>query len=77
LPRFPIFAAIGVPEVWRYDSAQVTIFRLVSGNYVTAEESAALPKVTGEILTRFMGASETEKRTAWLRQVREWAREHK
>lgn len=77
LPRFPIFAAVGVPEVWRYDGVQVTIFKLVVGNYVAAEESAALPGVTGEILTRFMQASETEKRTAWLRQVRAWAREHK
>lgn len=77
LNKLPIFAAVGVPEVWRYDGAQVTIFKLVSGNCVTAEESAALPKVTGEILTRFMRASETEKRTAWLRQVRAWAREQK
>ncbi len=75
LPRFPIFAAVGVPEIWRYDGVQVAIHQLVSGNYVAMDDSTALPGVTGELLTRFMQASETQKRTAWLRQVRAWARD--
>ena len=28
LPRFPIFAAVGVPEVWRYKNGRVEIFIL-------------------------------------------------
>lgn len=73
LPRFPIFAAVGVPEVWRCDGARVEIFQLASGNYVAAEESVTLPGVTGEVLTGFMRAAETGRRADWSRQVRAWA----
>ena len=50
------------------------ILKLTSGSYVEATESIALPRVTSEVLTRFMRASEQQKRTAWLRDVRAWAR---
>lgn len=73
LNRFPIFAAIGVGEVWRYDGARITIFTLEAGQYVERAERAALPKVTGEALTDLVEASQQLKRRAWLRRVREWA----
>lgn len=77
LDKLPIFAAVGVPELWRYDGKQVMILLLASGSYVASPESAALPGVTGEVLTRFMRASEQQKRTIWLGDVRAWARMHK
>lgn len=70
LSKFPIFAALGVAEVWRYDGAQVGIFCLATGEYVAASESAALPGVTGAILNRLLEASRTTKRTEWMRLVR-------
>ena len=72
LNKFPIFAALGVLEVWRCDAAaQVRFFRLSAGNYVAAEESAALPGVTGAFVSRLLAVSQTMKRTDWLRLVRE------
>lgn len=75
LDKLPIFAAVGVPEVWRYTGERVHLLQLAEGNYITTDESTALPNVTSDVLTRFMRESEREKRTAWLRQVRAWARE--
>ncbi len=75
LNKFPIFAAIGVAEVWRYSGgAQVNIFRLSGGEYVSVAESAALPGVTGALVSRLLAASQTMKRTDWLRLVRESVR---
>jgi Uma2 family endonuclease len=74
LNRFPIFAAVGIPEVWRFDGNSVAIFRLKSGGYVEVANSLAFPAVTGEILTLFLDESQKLKSTAWLRKVREWAR---
>jgi Uma2 family endonuclease len=74
LNRFPIFAAVGIPEVWRFDGNKVAIFRLESGGYVEASNSLPFPAVTGEILTLFLDESQELKSTAWLRKVREWAR---
>ncbi len=74
LDRFPIFAAFGVPEVWRYDGSRVSIWLLEAGRYVEAESSVALPPVTGPVATQFLEASRTMPSTEWLRRVREWAR---
>lgn len=74
LNKFPIFAALGVTEVWRYDGEQVTIFALRGDQYVVQTESIFLPPMTGKVLTELVEASQSLKRTAWLRRVREWAR---
>ena len=74
LNRFPIFAAVGIPEVWRFDGNRVAIFRLESGGYVESTNSIAFQAITGEILTQFLDDSQKLKSTAWLKRVREWAR---
>lgn len=76
LPRFPIFAATGVPEVWRYDGREVQIFKLdlAAQGYEPAAHSLALPPVSGEVLTGFLRDSETMKSSVWVRAVREWTR---
>jgi len=74
LNRFSIYAAIGIPEIWRYDSARVTFYRLLDGTYAETEESAALPHVTSQIVTQFLQESRTLERLHWLRRVRAWAR---
>ena len=74
LNRFPIFAAVGIPEVWRFDGNKVAIFRLESGGYVESTNSVAFQAITGEILTQFLDDSQNLKSTAWLKRVREWAR---
>ena len=75
LDRFPIFASIGVPEVWRYDSMRVAIFTLAGGAYQEQETSGVFPGVTSQIITQFMEESKTLQRTVWLRRVRAWARQ--
>jgi Uma2 family endonuclease len=77
LNKFPLFAALGIPEIWRYDGVQVGIFRLEMGKYVEQAESAALPGIRSAILTRFVAEGQQLRRTVWLRRVREWARKNK
>lgn len=74
LNKFPLFAALGIPEVWRYDGAQMSIFKLEDEGYQERAESTVLPKVTSEVLSRFIAEDKQFKRTTWLRRVREWAR---
>ena len=74
LNRFPIFAAVGIPEVWRFDGNRVAIFRLESGRYLESTNSVAFQAITGEILTQFLDDSQKLKSTAWLKRVRQWAR---
>ena len=74
LNKFPILASMGVLEVWRFDGAQIDLFRLSEGRYVKVDESIALPGVTSEVINRLLEASKTLKRTDWLRLVRESVR---
>ncbi len=74
LNKFPIFAALGIPEVWRHDGARVVIFTWVDNDYVERAESAVLPKVTSPILTELIDAGSQLQRPTWLRRVRAWAR---
>ncbi len=70
--RLPIFAAFGVPEVWRYDQDRAAIYVLDGGTYVEAG-SALLAPLTAELLTSFLQAGLEEARPQWLRRLRQWA----
>jgi Uma2 family endonuclease len=75
LDRFPIYAQMGVPEVWRYRRQCVSIHALNAGVYLETEASVALPPITSEVLTRFVASSTRLDRLDWLRSLREWARQ--
>lgn len=77
LPRLPIYAQLGVPEVWRYDGRTVRILVLEEGTYREQDQSRALPSLSATVLTSFLEESQTLGRPAWIRRVREWAREER
>jgi len=54
LSKFPIYAALGVPEVWRYDGTQLTIHLLEQDNYSAISHSRALPMLSEQILTGYL-----------------------
>jgi Uma2 family endonuclease len=74
--KLPIYAQIGVPEVWRYDGERMTILVLEYSHYAQRTESIVLPPVTSHALTDLVEKSKTTSRTVWLKRVREWSREN-
>ena len=74
LDKHPIYARLGVPELWRHDGRRTAILRLERTDYVEVDESMFLPPLTGAVLSRFVEKGKSMRRTAWLREVREWAR---
>ncbi|MBM4256705.1 MAG: Uma2 family endonuclease [Deltaproteobacteria bacterium] len=76
LGRFPIFAQVGAPEVWRYDGSQVQILLLANGQYQIVERSTALPLLTATMLTEFLEAGIELDRLEWLGRLRSWVRQH-
>ena len=77
LNKFPVFAGLGVPEVWRNDGKELTIFKLEGETYNAHSGSGTLPGVTSAQLTQVIIESQRTTRTEWRRKVREWARELK
>jgi Uma2 family endonuclease len=74
LDKLPLFASMGVPEVWRCDGQRVTIFVLEQDRYRESPNSLALPVLTSEILTRFLAESRTALSPEWFQAVSDWAR---
>ncbi|MEJ7618822.1 MAG: Uma2 family endonuclease [Pyrinomonadaceae bacterium] len=77
LDNFPIFASIGVAEIWRYQEGRVTVYELVGPEYVRREKSARLPPLTGAALSHLMAESERLERTDWVRAIRHWLLENR
>ena len=77
LDKFPIYAQVGVPEVWRYDGQRLRISILTVERYVESETSLALPLLTGPRLSDTLAQSKTMRRTALLRSFRTWVRQER
>jgi hypothetical protein len=73
LDKMPIYAAIGVPEVWRYDGQQMHIYRLISDTYRLVETSVVLAGVTRADVAHFLELSQVMTRAAWIRHIQVWA----
>ena len=73
LDKLPIYAVIGVPEVWRYDGQQMVIYRLEDGTYRVVDTSVVLPGVTTQELARFVLLSTTMPRHAWFAAIQSHA----
>lgn len=55
LPRLPVFAKLGVPEIWRFGEAGIQIYLLSpEGEYQVVDRSSAFPFVTASDLARFL-----------------------
>ena len=77
LDKLPIYAGMGVAEVWRCHGDRVTILVLEGDRYRESPASLALPLLTTDILTRFVVAHRSQRRLEWIRAVRAWAREQR
>lgn len=75
IPRVPLFAAMNVPEVWRWDGDRIVILHLTDDGYVQAEQSLALPPLTSDVITQLLVENQSTDRSAWARQVRAWAQQ--
>lgn len=71
LPKLPIFARLGVNEIWRYDGATVKFHQLRGKSYTKGAESICLPGVTSENVTSLLNANREMKQLQWLKLVRE------
>jgi Uma2 family endonuclease len=75
VPKEPIYAPMGVPELWRHDDDEVAIRHLQpNGKYQTAPRSLAFPLVTAADLTRLLVDGRDEGEIAFVRRCRAWAK---
>ena len=75
IAREPIYAALGVPELWRFNSQQFTMLALgADGRYLAITQSLAFPFLPPSTVESFLRRLETEEQTVVLRDFRDWVR---
>ena len=68
--KFPLYAALAVPEIWRYDGQAIHFHQLRDGEYVEMPGSRALPGLSRELLIESMEISKTQGQTAARKHLR-------
>ncbi|MFH1921066.1 MAG: Uma2 family endonuclease [Planctomycetota bacterium] len=75
LDRMEVYAALGVPEVWRYDGARLRVEQLdADGSYGRKDRSGAFPFLPLEELERFLDRRNATDETTWIRSFRDWVK---
>ncbi len=75
LDRLNILAALGVPEVWRYDGQTLRVCVLGDeGQYAETDHSPTFPMLPLSELTRFLSQRGQTDETSLVRSFRAWVR---
>ena len=73
--RQPVHAALGVPELWRYDGRQLTVLALgPGGHYEPRGDSLSFPFLPIPALEKSLERLRTENDTAVMREFQQWVR---
>lgn len=77
LGKLPIYAALGVPEIWRYDSATFEMRRLTGLEYLETKTSRAFPFLTATVMAEMLEQSKFLGQDEALENFRLWIQQHK
>lgn len=77
LDKFPIYAALGVPEIWRERKKRVRFYILTDGSYIESPNSRAFPFLDSVSLSEFLAQGFADGSRKAVRAFRAWVREHR
>ncbi|HMV50635.1 MAG TPA: Uma2 family endonuclease [Blastocatellia bacterium] len=77
LNKFPIYAAIGVQELWRHTGQAVYFYRLEEGKYLEIDRSDLFPFLTPQDVFSFLSIGEAEGAIVMGAEFREWIKANK
>lgn len=73
--KLDLYAALGVPELWRYDGQRLRIFQLQTGEYEMVQQSLAFPNLAILDLPKFMQLAKQEGEIVMIKQFRRWVQQ--
>ncbi|HEX7449335.1 MAG TPA: Uma2 family endonuclease, partial [Pirellulales bacterium] len=73
LDKFAVYAALRVPEIWRYDGDTLRVSLLQSdGSYAESNHSLNLPQLEPGQVAHFLALRAEKRETEWARLFRRW-----
>jgi hypothetical protein len=76
VPREPIYAALGVPEIRRLHARHIEYLHFAGGGYKLRKMSLAFPFLEPAVLWHFVEIAEREGETQALEQIVAWIRDN-
>jgi Uma2 family endonuclease len=77
IDQLAIYAALGVPEVWRYDGEKLTVHALQqNGDYKEQNHSRFLPAAAITKMVEWLAKCDEIDEVDWVREFRRWVREN-
>jgi len=76
LDRMPIYACLGVPEIWRYDENVLRVYQLESGEYNEIDGSLAFEGFPAQEIPGFIEQNISAGRKALRQRFRAWVRQY-
>ena len=73
--KFGIYAALGIPELWRYNGRNLKFHQLLEGQYIERESSLAFPLISASDMGGFIEQSKNKGEIALLKSFRAWVRD--
>jgi len=75
IEKMPIYAALKVPEIWRYSGSRVTPFhRNRAGEYQPRSKSLAFPLLDMDQFNNFLAQALEQNQHEAIKAVRDWVR---
>lgn len=74
LERFPIYARLGVPELWCYEAGMLKIYYLQDGAYIEVGQSMIFPQLEIGTLPELIESNRATGRLELRRSIRAWVR---
>lgn len=77
IDKSPIYASVGVPEIWRYDGRSLQVFILSQPNsiYTPTQQSPTFPVFDLNMVSQLIEQSLIDGETQTLRSFRTWVRQ--
>jgi Uma2 family endonuclease len=75
IDKLSLYAAMGIPEFWRYNGSVLRIYKLESGQYTESGSSLAFAPVPVKEIPRFIKESRKVGELASTRNFRNWVRQ--
>lgn len=77
LDRFPIYARLGIPELWCYEDGQLKIYLLQADEtYETSADSLVFPDLPVQEIPEVINQYRLQGRRKIRQKIREWAMSH-
>jgi len=74
LSKLQLYAAMGVPEFWRYDGHKLFIYQLVDGEYALCQHSLAFTQINVAEIPRFLQDGKRYGELRMTKTFRQWVR---